>query len=501
MGAEEHYTLVIAAIAALVTIGYFVAIAYLYPTTDDFFYADRKLDALQIRANVAATATSLAGALFFFLNQTPVFGWLMLLVPVMNVLGIILFLRIVKGKRTSRILTGSIFRFVYASTQSIAIARVTNLIVLITFVTIFLIEVVLGARIFAYFVPFMPYAVEIAIVIICALVIWYVIVGGFVAVANTDRWQLWLVNTGIIAAGLFLAFYYFEISANDKNLISNFQHPTLPPSLQWTFFINLVFINLFLPASQISTWQRYSSAPEEISRKAFYKSIWQRILPLWFGVIICSAMLASIQEATPNFTVLFDFLRKSGFFAAAIVFPVLFVGLLAALLSTADSMMISIMLAVEDEKKKHVLCEAINAELEGSQGQSDLYQLTKPRRSDVLLTGCLVVAGTIAVDLWLVARPDTEGLIVGLLFAGYGMPCLLFPVILGAAYSKGHLPNEHLVVAGLIVGLVVLWIGGLIGLLVGDARGSHLGPVGGIAVVSVAVCAAYLKWFTRGQQQ
>ena len=211
-------SLLVAAIGTAVTLIWFVFIAYLNPAKTDFFFANQSLDATRIRANLAATATSLAGALFFFLNATPMFGWLMLLVPIFSVAGIALFLRLVRDETPDPKSTGSIFRFVLHRTGSDQIAKHCNYVVVLNFVTVFVIEIVIGSQIFSYFFSQNealrePFRLAGAI-FLCVVVLWYVWKGGFAAVTQTDKWQFSLVASGFALAFLFVV--YSWASADGK---------------------------------------------------------------------------------------------------------------------------------------------------------------------------------------------------------------------------------------------------------------------------------------------
>lgn len=531
-------SLVVAGIGTIATIIWFLIIAHIYPSRTDFFFANRSLDAIHIRANLAATATSLAGALFFFLNSTPAFGWLMLLVPIFNVLGIALFLLLVKDEEPNPKRTGSIYRFIHYRTGSIQIARYSNYVVIFNFVTIFIIEIVIGSRIFAYFFEGEFLVVFLSAVFLCAVVLWYVTKGGFIAVSNTDRWQFNLVSLGLLLTFLSLGFYWvgegfvlgfvlllvflmcvvvlwritkdrietfkilsvkyrwhvnvmsivflvilifigidwLQTKSDFVALWQVFETPNLEPAFQWSFFVNIVFINLLLPSTQISTWERYSAGSREEVIPGFISGIWSRILPIWFIAIAISAILSLLTGEDTDFIALFDFLREGSIIIALLVFPLLFIGLVAALLSTADSMLIAIMLAVQDAKNSSDDEDFVKDE-----------EPVAPPKKAVFITGLIVIAITLIVEALVSLSTDINKTVVQLLFAGYGMPCLLFPLIAFSCLDRNHRLIDGWAVSALFVGLLVLWGGSIYGMISGDFRATLLSPVLGILCVGAGV--------------
>ena len=248
-----------------------------------------------------------------------------------------------------------------------------------------------------------------------------------------------------------------------------------------------MFINLFMPMTQISTWQRYSSGNEADVIKGFRQGIWQNILPLWYGVIAIAALVYLLSDQGTGFASLFDTLRTSNTLAAMFVFPLLFVGLVAALLSTADSMLIAIMLAINDARDGR-----------GSYRQDesdDTEAIPSPSDKEVLSTGVAVILIALLVGGLLSISEDLDTTVTQLLFAGYGMPCLLFPIIAVDWIGAGITPKPKVIVRALWVGMAILWVGAVYGLVTGDFRGTHLGPVVGIAVVAVAV------WLSRRRRR
>lgn len=465
---------------------WFIMISGIYRYRNDPFFAGGDLEAVQIRANLAATATSLAGALFFFMNNTAAFGWVMIAVPFLNVFGILLFVYLVRNFGPDPNKTGSVFRFLFYAYKSEKLAQIANLIVIFNFVAVFIIEILIGSTIFNYF--FDQQYVLISIAAVLGLVSFtYVMRGGFDAVTQTDRWQFWLVVVGfsITLVTLFAAAPSGEITRDA--ILDIFSDPKLSTKFQLAFLVNAIFINLFLPATQVSTWERFSAGSKEESTKGFWQGAVIYILPVWSLAIGTAAIALVITSGqSVGFFGLFDLIRSLGPAASLIVFPFLFTGLVAALLSTADSFMISSMLAVRDFTKfKNVLPtdESANIDLDVKVDKSIMWK-----------TGICLIISALIVTTIVSYSPNINQTVTQLLFAAYGMPCLLFPMVAYGCRKNQNVQELNLrpIVGGVSFGLTVLWGGAIYGLLTGDFLGTLLGPVFGIG------CAAVGLWWACG---
>lgn len=473
------FSLLLAALGTALTLGLFALIGYLYGDRAHIFFANRSLKSPQIRANAAATGTSLAGVLLFFFTTTPAFGWIILLVPIFSALGIFLFIELAKPFKPSPAETGSILRLLHWHTASPYISRAANFVVLVNLAFIFVIEVVIGAQIFDYFAPQYPFFKIVAILVMCSVMIFYVLIGGFAAVSHSDLWQLGLVMIALFLTTLTLGILFVDSNHTAAEFLSVFKNPKFPVEFQVSFLVNMVFVNIALPITQVSTWQRYSSAVSQQEAFQGLKTaiIW-RMLPIWFGAITCSAFYYVIKGDAPTFPLLFDMLRTSGAWGALIVFPVLFVGLVAALISTADSLMIAVMLAVDDARRK----------LTDRQEQAEQkFEWEISAHSGLIRVAIELVLVAIIIQLLLQLSPDDERTIVQLLFAGYGLSLVILPVIAFSCLWPKIALNDKPVVYGLWVGFFILGSSAIYSIWTGNYLGTHLGPVAGAFAAAVGV--------------
>lgn len=462
---------------------WFLVISHVHAYTDDPFFAGGKLASSHVRANLAATATSLAGALFFFMSNTALFGSVMLAIPIFNWLGYELFLKTIEGVENSSEDAGSIYRFLSTRYSSKPIAAVSNLIVVFNFAAVFIIEILIGSSIFAYF--FEAKAMLIVAAILLTLIAFvYVIRGGFDAVSQTDKWQFLLVVIGFIATGITLMATSPQIAFDLPRIWSEvFANPGLDNEFILAFLVNAFFINLFLPTTQVSSWERFASAPREEAVKGIRDGAIFNMVPVWFLAIFVSAiMIAASGGENVGFDGMFNAVRTAGAVPALLIFPLLFMGLVAALLSTIDSLMISTMLAVSDFRR-----------IDTDVGDISNEAWLKKTKLIMVCTGLALVGISIGITVLATYSENLTTLITQLLFGAYGMPCLLFPVIYHASKKEvGHAFNGKWAITGIILGLVLLWAGSLYGIKTGDFLYTLLAPVAGISIAYAGVKTSHL---------
>jgi hypothetical protein len=468
-------------------------------TPRDFLFV-KSLERNRLAANISATATSLAGLLLFFFLQTPTYGWVILLVPLLVLLGIQLFLKVVKNVEQSPEESGSIYRFLFARTQSRSLSLVANTIVVTNFAVVLLIELVIGAGIFAYFAPTFTNATLWGMLAVGLIAIAYITIGGFEMVTQSDRWQFALVRLGLLLSLGLALIGYFAAGQPLKEIIVTFNSP-LSSSLIWgTFLINAILVNLTLPTCQISSWQRFASTAD---KQTFREGIRQATLRQLGWVCLGAILIAALQHAwhgpTQSIGGILDFIRSLGIVGDLIAFPLLFVGLIAALISTADSMLISLMLGVDDfrigllrsdeDEPRRTLASNDQA------SQFSLVQkwLKESVRLRFVIVGLLALA--VAIGFFLILESVGGPLhlkIVQLMFAGYGQAILLFPILLYASRHPNQLSSfdSRKATGGLIGGFIVLWAFSLWGIISENLVPNHLSAVFGFAVAGFGVFLA-----------
>ena len=431
----------IALITVYCLIIFFVVVAISKGGSAGFFFANQKLTRKEVEGSVAASATSAAGVLLFFFNQTSLFNMIVLLIPIFTVLGIYFFSWVIKDELPDPSKTGTISRFLIHKTGSQYLGKLVSWIILIQLLLLISLEIVLGSVIFGYFTGFGNWIHILSICLMVTLMCYYVLRGGMKAVTYTDGIQFWLIVAGLISTLGFLFFIPKTFSAPEQ-FSQFFSIPTaLPSSLIWVFVTNVIVLNLVLPVTMAANWQRYSSGVDQSKIiQGYIKGILRRAMPIWMLAIMIAIFTQPSLKALGASGVqgIFDLLKASHPLTAMFSFPLLFAGIVAALISTIDSMFLALMLQYDDRN-----------------GSGDHKVRTSPSSIKVgYVLAMIVLLSSVALFYVLKSAGDLEQIIVNTLFIFYGLSAVLVPSIVIAAKKKIRSPLYlHI---GLWVGIVTL---------------------------------------------
>ncbi len=416
----------------------FVFIANYQSGKQSKYFSDRNLGERDIRQSVGASATSLAGVLLFFFNQTSVFHYLVVIVLIFSVAGIFAFLWVIKDIEPDPRNTGSLGRFIDHKTGSSEISKSLNIIILVQLLFIIIIEVVLGAKIFSYFSGYKVDMYILAIIFLAGFTCYYVIKGGLSAVIYTDGMQVKMIVIGLILAGSFIIINTSSGSW-ETTLTSFITLPKLPKDLIVLFIVNIIVINTLLQITNPMNWQRFSAAKSRYDiMKGFANASLFNILPIWTFAIVLAVLMG--PYGAKNFSGIFDLLRGGNIFTISVAFPIFFIGLVAALLSSIDSIFISILLHYDQSIKKEVVDTTLHV-----------------NKNRAILFTAVVVGGSVLLYYILSNAGSIEQQIVNTLFICYGLISLIAPSIIIAA--KFPIKGTLGIRAGIYCGLGVLLLG------------------------------------------
>ena len=454
------------------TIVLFVFHAFMYAHNQDPLQPKLKPDL--IAANLTATSTSLGTALLFLLFQTPVYGALIFLIIAMFLGGQRLFVSLADKLNPQDLRDiGSIFRLVQARTGSRALALAANSLNILTYAVLLLIEIILGASILIYAFPAYADSMHIIVAIITAGVCVYVAVGGFELVASSDRWQYWFLLTGVsIALALFLVIIAREGSSFISPLEALIKAPEGSYLILGTFVLNVIVVNLLLPMCQTASWQRLGSSESiEGLKKGYYKSIYGQLVWAWIAFALVAVYFYSAQGRQAAGPMdLFNYIDGVGLIGREFVGPLLFGALMAAIVSTADSLLIALGLGVED------FYRARNGKFPGSVS----LRLT--------ITSVFMFILVQAAFWFFTGVGESErAVIIGLMFAGVGQTILIAPIVWHAVHqsSTGKILHAPTIIISLVLGLTLLWVVSVAGIRSGDVVLNQIAPIVGLAVVLI----------------
>lgn len=318
---------------------------------ESYFLAKKEVTSKDNRASYVARFTSLATVLSFFLIFTQYNGIALLFAPITVLIGVVVFVNLFK--RHSLPQYHSLDSFVSAVYNSHRLGSLTVIISSFGLVVILLIEIYVGVSVFKLFISDKSSYFPMTVFLISGLVFAYIALGGLSAVIVTDRIQTVMIYFGIAFLLLTLAII------TDFSSVRAMPRPLIQVSdeilksvfiLPIPLLLNVLIVNIFLLPSLLSTWQ-IAAASENSS--SFSKGIMTggvSVLILWSVFILCGLYLAAQGSNFQDITQIFIFLRdNNNVLISYIVFPVLFIGAVAALLSTADSAIIPLVQVIHDK--------------------------------------------------------------------------------------------------------------------------------------------------------
>lgn len=459
-------------------------------TSNDFFFASSSLSKDRIAANLSATSTSLGTALLFLLFQTPVYGIFIFLIILVFLIGQFLFMKVASKNAVDSALYGSIFRLVDSRTKSRLLALFSNAVTVFTFFVLLLIEVLIGSSILSYFLP--PNHITSLIIVGCIVtgVTAYVIIGGFRVVTYSDKWQFWFLFISASMTAIYLLFL-----GSDKSPPISFSSAfevlwQFPEGSFWilgTFVLNVIVVNALLPICQGTSWQRFASSEDvENFVSGYQKAFFTQIVWAWLLFACVSAIFYSLTQSNESgLAALFSLIDTSSNLGHYLILPMLFAGLTAALVSTADSLMAALFLAIDD-------FFGSDAELEKRIKPAKLLSILMRRRILIAFVITVLIIGFYHVLITQAA--SFQATIVGLMFTSVGQTVLLFPPIFFALYYGDRREvNPHKAIIGITLSLFVLWGMAIVGIMTGIVIWNQVAPIAGLAVGMLIVWRSFSK--------
>lgn len=409
--------------------------------------ADRQIGQREFGASLVAASTSLATVLLFFLSTANYYGLVLLWCGLTYFLGQAIFLKYVTGKPLLGRDIRTISDLWYGTILSPLNARLITAITVSSFLIILFVELYIGSIILTYFIrPMVPaYADALGFAFMSLLVIGYVRIGGLRGVMQTDQWQLKMLLAAVLALALFALIavpqpaasgatpWYFALQAGPKEII--------------LFCVWILILNLTLPFSQLSSWQRVAAAksPEEVW--AGFKSHAKFLLFAWIVPVLAFVYLVSRGYVFGDVTQLFQALRSAGGITDGILYPIIVVGFGAALFSTADTALIALGTALADNNTF----------------RGPLERMSEKRLRGAFTVFALLTLGVLTV-VFAIAEADVGAWFIPLIYAIFGQLVVVAPLVLYSLRRIGDAPKEisslgsYLVAAGLLVGWVVIMV-------------------------------------------
>ena len=446
---------------------------------DEQMLASKSVKTGKIAMSTAATYSAFATVLFWFVTLGGNYSWTLFLIPVCLFCGNYLCIFTVRHLSIPLGVRPSIGKFLRDNSNCKTLHYVIDWIVVVFAFSAVLVELVIGSGILASMVPNLPHA-QLAIFIFLTLVVCsYVVIGNMRAVIETDAIQFWLALASTLA--LIIYAFVFVSPAQETTI---FLYPPRLTLFEFIAFILSVFSVQFLgPICKLHNWHRLATAENQQAalRGLNYGSMLAAIL--WALMIIAALKLNAMNVEQVTFVGIFGDMKSYGGLAAYLFYPVVFVGLIAAMISTADSAMIALF---------NFFYESIHR--------------VKPEVEPTLrhnfgLGVCLFLV--LLVAYW-VNQTDLQGFAITVIYFLFNQLLVAFPTLLFLAVeskllttredesrTEGTRQSSHRILAfGAALGWVTVLAMSAIGYLSGKLMWTMFASISGVAVSFLVSCFA-----------
>ncbi|MEW8063339.1 MAG: hypothetical protein AB2776_19000 [Candidatus Thiodiazotropha endolucinida] len=396
----------------------------------------------------------------FFIQFGGVFGLSLILAPISYLIGVWFLLRALNALSEDGYISNgtTLHSYVRESYDSLVLSRITASISVLGYIGILIIEIHVGVNVFGLYTSESS-LLQIIAISLAALMGLYTWIGGYKAVVGTDKYQLLLIGGATFAAIVGLLYLL-------TNSTSPFPGNLLVPK-PWELPLSMIIVFLFgnipLQILRMSNWQRIAAVGEVLAVKRGLSQAIIFTFVFWalFNLIgVLFSATSSSQEAFPAVGLL-NTLGAIPDPYGAIVVSLVFVGMVAALLSTGDSILIPIVTSLVYDFGFHHKKVTYTDQMAGDENVRDA--LSDARKAIVV-----VVVLTIALYGLLVWVANFD--FVSLLFVFFNQQLVLFPaVILAMDPNKTGLKSLTKIISVAIgIGWILVWACTYLGVLLNN---------------------------------
>lgn len=173
--------------------------------------------------------------------------------------------------------------------------------------------------------------------------------------------------------------------------------------------MSVVTVQFLGPVCQLQNWHRIaSSSDRDAALKAHLQGAAVGAL-LWSFMVVCALLLYSRLSGEVSFNSIFSNMKQAGGLVAYVAYPLLFLGLVGAMISTADSAMSAIFLFV----------------FEAARRKKRDYE---PTISRSVLVGCVLFLTMFAA--YVLNQTDLQGFAITVVYFLFNQLLVLFPLLL-----------------------------------------------------------------------
>lgn len=423
----------VAVLATAVTLLVFLYVGYSnYRRRSDYesyFFFGWRLDSQLVSATIFASGMSLATVIIALLQLTGFFGIALMWAVISYCIGWSVLIFLSKTIKAAVQKGETLHTYLGRVSGEEKIRKVASFVTLVGFAGTFATEL-FAAEVVIKTTGLGSSQATFGMFIFAAITTAYSALGGFNSIVLTDRIQAFVLWPAVILISGFAI--YLGFSSGVRFEAEPFQQWTLPVAT----FISIGLINIAFPVTDLSAWQRISAATSHGDfRKGGQKAIGQFFLS-WTMLIIAGCFVAQISGGDSFAFVFAQVATETGL--SLLFFVVVLPGLVAAMLSTADTFL--------NAASHTFLFDLSSSSTSGEDA-------VKSGRKSVVKIG-------LAAFLFAFMLREIGFDIVSMVFSVYGLSLALFPTIVYALFfsqkGKPFPVNAALwsVYIGLIAGLV-----------------------------------------------
>jgi len=421
---------------------------------------------------------SLATGVFIYFALFPLYGFWIVAGIISYLIGQLIFYWVATRKSIDLDSFWTVGNFVRTQTGSVTLSIIVESVSLLSFLAVLLVEMIVGVDIFAALFPAQDVARLVALFGLSIVVCAYVALGGFRAIMASDSWQFRLIATASLA--LFVATISLYVANPTELSISG----SSTSSDIRVYVVFAILLNLNLSIGRLASWQRLAATQKKDRLRGFLLGV-MKSGALWFAFLLVAFFIHNTGIVVSTWSDLFVPIKQLGGAYAEFLFPIIFVGLVATLLSTADSAAIAVLHSV----------------FSGVVAQPFLKRLNwKTRRRFYL--GILVGLFALVCLFYFFYRrftPQTTNTFMNIVFYLFGQLIVVSPLVVSLAIGRNQFRYKRVLIAGIILSWLILIAGTLMGISADRPTTTFIANMIGYSVAFLSVIIG-LKRATNVQQ-
>ncbi len=439
----------------------------------------------EFSSTTVATTVSLATIIMAYFQLAGYFGLFLIWTTITTTIGMYLLARL-SGRILEKIRLydhrPTLHEFLGTEFNNKAIVYISAMCTSLGFLLIAALELIVGSLFLSELIPSIPQ--WITTIILSAVGVFYLAIGGFKTVVRSDVWQMKFIWLLIVALFTYFIIHFIQNGSGEqlKNIPKSIYDFTNRPGL-WMFLIGITVMNIPTHLSNQGMFQRINASDDSATVIRGLKKSTSGVFWSW-TLIVLIACLAYIfvPAASPNSLLpdLLKYISQTAF--GKIILFIVVVGMYSALLSTASTNLIVIGHTFSED----IMAKGHSKSVHERDGLKKEFNRSRLILASAAILSVLIVEGLKRIGF------DIKDLV----FAIYGGALTLFPPILFAIFNKRektlHLSTYACV--GIILGFIIGWGVAFYGKLANNGNLIFLAPAFSIGASAVCMLLGALSY-------